>query len=348
MGTAIVAIPKQDDYVWNISSEKIPHMTLLFLGDLGSNPELPRIEEFVAHVAKMVLPRFSMTVEKRDTLGPDNADVVFFEDYNIKMLNRFRENLLANQSIKQAWDSIPQYEEWTPHLTLGYPTAPAKKDPREYPGVSWVNFDKIAIWTGDFEGPTFDLESGDNEVMSMSGAKAAGNVLKHFGVRGMRWGVRRSSSQLSGGSAPSSASKPNTPDGGSNKAGGGGSDSHKSPEAQSKHATQRAIKRHGTDAVNNKDLQDLVNRINLERKYTDLFPKNKTKLQKGKDLATKILLNVGEDAATKLGKGIADKKIKKFLAEKTLDTAKTVATTKVGAEMTTLLFKKGFKTGFAP
>ena len=104
MGTAIVAIPKQDDYVWNISSEKIPHMTLLFLGDLAGDPALPHIEGFLEHASKMMLSRFSMTVDRRGVLGADEADVVFFDDYGVKKLKRFRANLLQDPEIRKAFD----------------------------------------------------------------------------------------------------------------------------------------------------------------------------------------------------------------------------------------------------
>jgi 2'-5' RNA ligase len=282
MGTAIVAIPKQDDYVWNISSEKIPHMTILFLGEQASNPELPHIEEFLGHVINTTLGRFSMTVDHRGVLGADNADVVFFEDDYSKMLKKFRETLLQDPAIFQAYESTPQFEGWTPHLTLGYPATPAKKDTREYPGISWVNFDRIAIWTGDFVGTTFDIPNGDSEVMSMSGAEAAEDVLKHFGVRGMRWGVRTDRTPK----APSSADASRAQD----------------------HAS--IVKKSGTKALSNKELQELVTRMNLEQQYSNLSS-NKGRVKKG-EKAAKDILKVGKTinevvtfANSSAGKGIA-------------------------------------------
>ena len=39
----IVAIPDENDRVWKVSSEKIPHMTLLFLGDEDEVSDLDQI-----------------------------------------------------------------------------------------------------------------------------------------------------------------------------------------------------------------------------------------------------------------------------------------------------------------
>ena len=45
---AIVAIAAQDDYVWRLSSDKKPHLTLLYLGDQLNN--LDRVQEFIAQL----------------------------------------------------------------------------------------------------------------------------------------------------------------------------------------------------------------------------------------------------------------------------------------------------------
>lgn len=202
-GVAIVAIPKQDDYVWRISSEKVPHMTLLFLGSIEDPAVLDDISEFVEQVAETSLPRFGMSVENRGLLGPEDADVLFFDKRFSKALGDSRAYMLTNKNIKAAYDATPQYDGWTPHLTLGYPTTPAKEDDRDYPGISWVNFDRIAVWTGDYEGPTFELSDADKfadssltmsalmEVAFETLRKDQEHVLAHHGVKGMRWGVRR-------------------------------------------------------------------------------------------------------------------------------------------------------------
>lgn len=191
----IVAIPKKDDYVWKISSEKVPHMTLLFLGDPTQNSDVTKISEFLEHAASTVLYPFYMEVSDRGTLGPDEADVLFFEgSYDLPEIRNFRSQLLKNDNIKKAYDSAEQYAGWTPHLTLGYPATPAKPDDRDYPGIYSVCFDKIALWYGDYEGPEFKLQSQylkhPEEVYMSDVMEVVDNLLKHHGVKGMRWGVR--------------------------------------------------------------------------------------------------------------------------------------------------------------
>lgn len=186
----IVAIPSQDDYVWKISSEKVPHLTILSLGDTLTNEQ--RTIDFLAHVVSTSLTRFGLMVDHRGVLGPQEADVLFFaKDSCIKRLAEARANLLKNKDIFLAYSSSEQYPEWTPHLTLGYPTSPAKPDKRDYPGISWVNFDRIAFWTGDYEGPEFQLSDNMLPAPLAYSDMSLEEALAHFGVRGMKWGVRR-------------------------------------------------------------------------------------------------------------------------------------------------------------
>jgi len=177
-GVAIVAIPSQDDYVWKISSEKVPHMTMLFLGELTDPEVLTRIEQYVEHVASTSMHPFGMSVDYRGELGPDNADVLFFENDYGKMVKNARSYMLDNADILQAYNSTEQYPEWTPHLTLGYPTAPAKPDDRDYPGIHWVNFDRIALWVDNYDGPEFRLKH-DDHAMEVSMSEADSNSLMH-------------------------------------------------------------------------------------------------------------------------------------------------------------------------
>jgi hypothetical protein len=165
----IVAIPEQDDYVWKISSEKIPHMTLLSLGEQEPGPKLAQMENYLQHAVETMMHKFGMSVERRDTLGPKDADVLLFDKgFCSKELKDFRDALLKNNIILDLYNGSPQFEEWIPHLTLGFPETPANPDERDYPGVHWVNFDKIALWVDDFDGPEFQLEGHDNGLM-MSG-----------------------------------------------------------------------------------------------------------------------------------------------------------------------------------
>lgn len=190
----IVAIPSDDDHVWKVSSEKVPHITLLYLGapDWDGN-EMADVASYVQHAAS-TLRSFGMSVERRGVLGDKSADVLFFKkSWSFNDLEKFRSQLRANQAIDKAYLSADQYPQWTPHLTLGYPETPAHKDDRDYP-ISWVNFDKIAMWVGDSEGPTFQLNDDRGLDVAMSqelGAQAIEEILEHYGVQGMKWGHRK-------------------------------------------------------------------------------------------------------------------------------------------------------------
>lgn len=178
VGWAIVAVPREDDPVWKYSSEKIPHMTLLFLGDQTGKTDPVKVTEYIEHVCKTSLQPFGMSVERRGELGPDKADVLFFDDYrsSISVPKAARDFFLKNDDIAKAYNSIEQYPQWTPHLTMGYPTAPAKQIASDRP-IMWVSFDKIALWTGDFTGPEFILhypESEAAEQMTMTDIVSAG------------------------------------------------------------------------------------------------------------------------------------------------------------------------------
>lgn len=211
----IVAIPAQDESVWKVSSEKIPHLTLLFLGDAEKNQNVARIMEFVQHATNIAdRGSFMLEVDRRDTLGEDKADVLFFrKDWSLKWVEQFRAQLLQDNDIRAAYESTEQFPEWHPHLTLGYPETPAHEDKIPEHGIHWISFDRIAVWTGNYEGPQFRLEyperySDDTELVRWSGmgedfvenqledsmeqtAELGAEFLEHFGVKGMRWGVRK-------------------------------------------------------------------------------------------------------------------------------------------------------------
>jgi 2'-5' RNA ligase len=194
----IVAIPDQNDQVWKVSSEKIPHLTLLFLGDSGQVSNLDQIMLFVEHAASTSLKRFYLPVDYRGELGADKADVLFFKKgrYDFAAVRDFRSLLLKDTNIKTAYDSAKQFEEpkdtgqagqpWIPHLTLGYPTAPAKSLP-DGENFYDVSFNRIAVWTGDFEGPEFLLKDYWEDPNEMDiPMDVAMSDLQHHGVKGQK------------------------------------------------------------------------------------------------------------------------------------------------------------------
>lgn len=304
VGTAIVAIPNDRESVWKYSSEKIPHMTLLFLGDQSNNPNLDRMAEFVQHVCENAWP-FYMSVDHRGILGPDNADVLFFDKdrHGKAVQDTTRRFLLTDPEILKAYNSVDQYPEWTPHLTMGYPETPARKDDREWPGFGGIEFDKIALWVGNFEGPTFQLKYPDMEAVDMVMSDEKFNAfLEHFGVKGMHWGQRKSDS-VPVGKVTVDQKKP-----GAKVVAAGGKGFNAHPDAIKTAAAKQVAKRSTTDALSTQELQALVTRMNLEQQYSKL---SSGQTSAGRKFINDLLLNTAKQQATKVvndqaGKLVAD------------------------------------------
>jgi hypothetical protein len=87
--------------------------------------------------------------------------------------------------------------------------------------------------------------------------------LMHYGVKGMKWGVRRADP--------------------------GGGRSTASDDAKAASATQRKIDRSGLKSVSNKELQALVSRQNLEKQYNSLLTQEKSSMDRGNDTVKKLL-----------------------------------------------------------
>ena len=77
--------------------------------------------------------------------------------------------------------------------------------------------------------------------------------LEHFGVKGMKWGVRKK--RVSGSSGAPAKPKPPMSD-----------DAKRAAKIKSK------IKSKGRDSLSNDEMQDLVKRMNLEQQYSRLNP----------------------------------------------------------------------------
>lgn len=296
----IVAIPSDDDPVWKYSSEQVPHLTLLYLGAPGfDDSQVGLITQYVEHAASMLSP-FSLDVESRGVLGDKQADVLFFNKKWSQGIATFRSQLLRNDLVSEAFLSEDQFPEWQPHLTMGFPATPARKDDREYPGFTYVRFDRIALWTGDYSGPTFQLKHKDYDMevamsQTVRGRAAVEGVLVHYGVKGMKWGVHKADPSGGGSSAPARAPR--------------SSEDHR----EAGKANAKAAGAGGLHVLSNKELQTAITRMNLENQYHNLTTQaHQSELDRGLQTTQKIL---------KLGKTAED--VRKFLNTPTGKAVKT-------------------------
>lgn len=117
-------------------------------------------------------------------------------------------------------------------------------------------------------------------------SESVDDVLAHYGVKGMKWGVRKSRK-----GKPSPASEDAT------KAAG----------------HRKTVKTSGTKALSNKELQELVTRMNLEAQYSTLTRNsgNVAKIEKGLKVA-KTLTAAGTLAVT-IGKAATSPTTKRIV-----------------------------------
>jgi ribosomal protein S18 acetylase RimI-like enzyme len=121
------------------------------------------------------------------------------------------------------------------------------------------------------EAVDFNLEG----FLAQSEIDNAEEIISHYGVRGMHWGTRRSRAQI---------------------------DSDSEDVRRVKTAKGRIKSNRTTDVLSNKELQDVVTRMNLEQQYSRLTKPSKDTftsrmLGNGQKIATNMLIDYGQDKA---------------------------------------------------
>lgn len=118
------------------------------------------------------------------------------------------------------------------------------------------------------------------------------NELKHYGILGMKWGVRRSPAQL--GHKPSSSSKSSPNRNGPSKI----SRPKKLKKASSK---VEAPKKKTISEMSEEELNKMIDRMRLEKTYKQLISElNPKKVSKGKQFVGRILAKSAENIGTQL------------------------------------------------
>lgn len=107
------------------------------------------------------------------------------------------------------------------------------------------------------------------------------NSIQHHGIRGMKWGIRRTETQLAGSRGDSS-------------------------KAADHEDYSRAHSPASAKSMSDKELRDRINRLQMERQYAQL---NATKVSVGRKFVQEVLVNAAKQTAASyvskgMGKGV--------------------------------------------
>ncbi len=148
-----------------------------------------------------------------------------------------------------------------------------------------------------------DTWNSDGSLKQSILVREVEDYLEHFGVKGMKWGVRRGDN-AGGDSRLGTSYQPGTNQvqlwGARKSAGlyvnrGRQLGRPVSPEASRARELQGQVKKYGTQSLSNKDLQDLVTRLNLERQYSNL---SQPKVSSGRKFVNEVLRDSAKQIAT--------------------------------------------------
>lgn len=119
--------------------------------------------------------------------------------------------------------------------------------------------------------------------------KEVETFLEHYGVKGMRWGIRKDRRSRA---APAETDVKVVIKPGKKLKVTGGKNQPPAEDVIRTSVTKQRIKKSGTQAVESKELQELVNRMNLESNYKKLSKKER---EANKGLARKWIETQGKD-----------------------------------------------------
>ena len=136
----VVLRPRTVDPVTSIASGVHPHCTLLYLGD--GTVDLEPLKAIVESIANSIGHPLTDKVSGRAVLGADKADVLLLDASGSSTV---RSALLAEDGVLELMGMQEQFPAWIPHLTIGYPEAPA--DEGDMPAD--ITYDLISVWRGN-------------------------------------------------------------------------------------------------------------------------------------------------------------------------------------------------------
>ena len=132
--------------------------------------------------------------------------------------------------------------------------------------------------------------------------------LEHFGVKGMKWGIRKSD-------VP--AGETRVTQQGKKIKGEGGKGLPANDDAKKAAVSKQKVKGSGIHSLSNKELKDLQTRMNLEQNVRELTAKEKQQTANpAARFIRRTLLNSGKQEAQKAANNAAAKSVAKMMAKK--------------------------------
>lgn len=127
----------------------------------------------------------------------------------------------------------------------------------------------------------------------------AQTFLEHYGVRGMRWGVRKKRSAAPSG--PVDVVVKHKPGKRLKTEGGEGHGPH--PDAIRSAASLRKARKSTVDALSTKELQDMLQRMDLEQRFDKMNVVAPSKFKIGQKFVSEVVANEGKSYLLKGKKG---------------------------------------------
>lgn len=124
-------------------------------------------------------------------------------------------------------------------------------------------------------------------------------VLKHYGILGMKWGVRRTEAQLARARGKTKSEQES------------GSSEKKATSSSGKTSGKKKVSEMTDD-----ELRDKIGRMNLEKQYKQLYSEmNPVPKNKGKEFVKKVIARSGENIASQLTTYVMGRAVNKALGD---------------------------------
>lgn len=131
----------------------------------------------------------------------------------------------------------------------------------------------------------------------MTATQTFDEVLEHYGIKGMKWGVRRTREQLARARGERKQKKAaNTSD-----------DAKRASEAKAK------ARKGGVSALSNSELQALTQRMNLETQYSNL---SKSQRNAGEKMIDDMLKELGKQHSKEAAKWVSQQAFRMILKDR--------------------------------